>query len=80
MTGNIGLITYLVAAVSFALLALLLVLQWRVRPLGTSLFLACTASALWSAIVGLGTLADYPPVQLIQVAELVRNIAWVYFL
>jgi|TARA_R100000005_G_scaffold87841_1_gene57310 putative PEP-CTERM system histidine kinase len=80
MMGNVGLITHLIAATSFGLLALLLVFQWRVRPLGISLVLACTASALWSAIIGLGTLADYPPVHLIQVAELVRNIAWVYFL
>ncbi|MEZ5556102.1 XrtA/PEP-CTERM system histidine kinase PrsK [Haliea sp.] len=80
MMGNIGLITHLIAATSFGLLALLLVFQWRVQPLGISLVLACTASALWSAIIGLGTLAEYPPVHLIQVAELVRNIAWVYFL
>ena len=79
MAGNIGLSTYLAASVSFTVLALLLLL-WRVKPLDTSLVLACTASALWAAIVGLFTLADYPPVLLIHLAELLRNIAWLYFL
>ena len=80
MAGNISLFTYLAASLSFTALALLLLLQWRVKPLGTSLVLACTASALWAAIISLGTLAEYPPVHLIQLAELVRNIAWLYFL
>ncbi len=80
MVGNIGLITHLVASAGFAALALLLLLQWRVKPLQTSLLLACTAAALWAAIVGIGSLAEYPPVRLTQLAELVRNAAWLYLL
>ena len=80
MAGNVGLITHLVASAGFAALALLLLLQWRVKPLQTSLVLACTAASLWAAIIGLGTLTEYPPVRLIQLAELVRNAAWLYLL
>ena len=80
MVDNIGLWTHLAASASFLALVVLLLLQWRVKPLGTSLVLACSASALWGAIIGLGTLAEYPPVRLFQLAELVRNVAWLYFL
>ena len=80
MAGNISLYTYLAASLSFATLALLLSLRWRVNRLGTSLVLACTASTVWGAIIALGTLAEYPPINLIQLAELLRNVAWMYFL
>ena len=80
MAGNIGLFTYLGTSASFTVLALLLLWVWRVKPLGNSLVLACTATALWSAIIGLGTLADYPPIRLTHFSELLRNISWLYFL
>ncbi|MDO8860438.1 PEP-CTERM system histidine kinase PrsK [Haliea sp. E1-2-M8] len=80
MAGNIGLFTHLCASASFTLLALLLLWVWRVKPLGNALVLACTATALWAAIIGLGTLAAYPPVKLMHLSELLRNISWLNFL
>lgn len=80
MLENIGFLTYLAASTCFAVLTLLLLVQWRSRPMVTALLLACTATTLWAAVICLGTLRDYPPVTLIRIAELARNSAWLYFL
>ena len=77
---NVILITYGVAAVTFMVLAALLLAQWRVRPLGSSLFFATAATAAWASIVAVGTLYPYPPVTLIQYAELARVGGWLFFL
>ena len=80
MGGNIGLLTYGAAAAAFGLLFVLLLTQWRVRPLGPSLLLAAGATCLWAATVALGTLYEYPPIALIQFGELGRGAAWLFFL
>nr|WP_152025257.1 XrtA/PEP-CTERM system histidine kinase PrsK [Congregibacter litoralis] len=80
MNGNIGLLTYAIAALSYVLLGFLLVAQWRVRPLGPALVMATTATALWATIVAAGTLYRYPPILLIQVSELARNAGWLFFM
>ncbi|EAQ98901.1 XrtA/PEP-CTERM system histidine kinase PrsK [Congregibacter litoralis] len=80
LNGNIGLLTYAIAALSYVLLGFLLVAQWRVRPLGPALVMATTATALWATIVAAGTLYRYPPILLIQVSELARNAGWLFFM
>ncbi|PLW81541.1 PEP-CTERM system histidine kinase PrsK [Kineobactrum sediminis] len=80
MPASIGLFTHLIASLCFAALAGLLLIQWRVKPLGPSLVMACAASSLWAATVGLGTLADYPPITLMYITELLRNAGWLFFL
>lgn len=78
--GNIGLFTYLFASISFAILAALLLLHWRPKPLGPTLVVACATSSAWATIIALGTLADYPPITAMQLSELARNAVWLYFL
>ena len=80
MLGNIGFFTYLIASVSYAVLAGLLLVQWRVKPLGPILVFACTATSAWAATIALGTLAQYPPISLMKATELVRDAAWLFFL
>lgn len=80
MLSNIGLFSYLTSSVSFAVLTALLLLQWKVRPLGPTLVLACIATTIWAGSIAFGTLADYPPVYLMQLTELARNACWLYFL
>ncbi|WP_439105764.1 hypothetical protein [Congregibacter sp.] len=53
MNGNIGLLTHSIAALSYLLVSLLLLTQWRVRPLGPALFAATAATVLWAATVSL---------------------------
>ena len=73
--GNIGLYTYLVAAVAFALLAVLIMVQQRRTAVGPALLAGCSATALWAGTVALGTLAEYPPLAAIQLTEAARNLA-----
>ena len=78
--ANITLVSYGTTAASFSLLALLLVGYWRVRPLGPVLLLCCFATIAWAATIALGSLASYPPINLIQFSELARNASWLFFL
>lgn len=80
MLENIGFFTHLVASASFAVLAALLILQWRVKPLGPALLVACVATSSWAAAVAFGALHDYEPMAPIQLLELARNAAWLFFL
>ncbi|MFN2287528.1 MAG: XrtA/PEP-CTERM system histidine kinase PrsK [Chromatocurvus sp.] len=80
MPSNISLLTYGLAGLAFALISALLLVRWRVKPLGPSLTLACGLTAAWAITIALGTLPDYPPLRLIRVMELLRNAAWLFFL
>ena len=80
MLSNVGLYSYLTAAVTYAVLTLLLFASTRGRPFGTVLTLASALTMLWAAVVAAGTLMAYPPVALMGLAELLRDAAWIYFL
>jgi putative PEP-CTERM system histidine kinase len=80
VTSNISLITHGIAATAYVGLCGLLLTQWRVKPLGTSLLFAAGATAAWGLIIALGTLSPYPPVWLMQLAELARNSGWLFVL
>ncbi|MFV0278657.1 MAG: XrtA/PEP-CTERM system histidine kinase PrsK [Parahaliea sp.] len=80
MPGNIGLYSYLVACLAFALLTVLLLISGRQRPYATLLIVANLLTTTWAGIIAFGTLTDYPPVIFIQLAELGRNAAWILLL
>jgi putative PEP-CTERM system histidine kinase len=77
---NVSLITYGIASLAYLALAALLLAQWRVRPLGPALLFAVAASAIWSGLIAVGTLYDYPPITLIRIAEYCRDCSWIFFL
>lgn len=76
---DIGLLSYAIAAGGYAFLAALLSRQWR-SPIGPAAVLSCLLTMTWAAIIAAGTLATYPPILLIQSAELARDIAWLTLL
>jgi len=78
--GNIILYSYSAATLAFAALAGLLLLHWRARPVGPTLFLACLLTAAWAGTIALGSLATYTPITLIQLAEAVRDLSWLFLL
>jgi len=80
MAPNIGLVSYLTASLAYALLAFLLAMTWRDRPYRASLVIACGLTALWAAVISVGTLLEYPPISLMQLLEVARNAGWTYFL
>ncbi|GAB3289779.1 XrtA/PEP-CTERM system histidine kinase PrsK [Parahaliea aestuarii] len=80
MPANIGLYSYLSACAAFATLTVLLLASGRQRPYAGLLIAASFLTSLWAGIVALGTLAEYPPVTWIQLAELSRNAVWLFLL
>ena len=80
MLSNVGLYSYLTASISYAVLCLLLFTSARTRPFGHVLIVASALTTAWAATVAAGTLMEYPPVALMQLAELLRNAAWIFFL
>lgn len=80
MLQNINLVSYLVTCVLYGFLTVLLGVAWRRRPLSALVIAACILTALWGGAVAVATLAEYPPILLIQVAELARNLCWIYLL
>ena len=80
MLSNVGLYSYLTASISYAVLCLLLLTSVRGRAFGHVLIVASALTAAWAATVAAGTLMEYPPVALMQFAELLRNAAWIFFL
>jgi putative PEP-CTERM system histidine kinase len=80
MLANVGLYSYLTSAICYALLTLLLLASWRGKRLGVLLITASTLSSVWAAVIAFGTLADYPPVKLMELGELGRNAGWLFFL
>jgi len=80
MLSNIGLYSYLTAAITYAVLSAILFGSTRGRPFGSVLTIACALTMLWAAAVAAGTLMVYPPIALLKLAELARNAAWIFFL
>lgn len=78
--GNVILYSYLAATVAFAALAGLLLIHWRARPVGPTLFLACSLTAVWAGTIALGSLATATPIVLIQLTEAARDAGWLFLL
>jgi putative PEP-CTERM system histidine kinase len=77
---NIGLFSYLFAAVAFSVLTILLIFSWRGWQLGTSVTVASALSAVWAVISAISTLYPTLPLELMQAAELARLASWCFFL
>ncbi len=76
---DIGLVSYGIAALSYGVLATLLLRQWK-SPVGPSVFLASLLTASWAGLVAWGTTLEYPPIAAMQTLELCRNGAWLLLL
>ncbi|MGB5281051.1 MAG: hypothetical protein WBN37_07035, partial [Arenicellales bacterium] len=76
---NIGLFSYLFAAVAFSILTILLIFSWRGRQLGAAVTLASALSAAWAFVSAISTLYSLP-VELMQVSELAKLASWCFFL
>ena len=76
---NIGLFSYLFAAVAFSILTILLIFSWRGRQLGAAVTLASALSAAWAVVSAVSTLYSLP-VELMQVSELAKLASWCFFL
>lgn len=68
------------AAMGFLLLCFVLARSWRESPVGPAVMAVAGSSAAWSLIIASGTLLPYPPVDLIQIGELLRVASCLFLL
>ncbi|MFK8048156.1 MAG: XrtA/PEP-CTERM system histidine kinase PrsK [Halioglobus sp.] len=80
MIINVGMLSYLAGCLCFAALSSLMILSWRGRPFGRVLIVASTLSAIWAGVIVAGNLMEYPPIELMRAAEVLRNASWTYCL
>lgn len=80
LLANIGLISYATAAIAFALLCMTVALSPLDKAQKTTAVCAILASVIWSLLIAIGTLFEYPPLLSIRGTEVIRDAAWIYFL
>ena len=71
-----GLISYGLSAIGFLLLTLLLAVSWEGRAQGVRLIVACGVTALWGALLALGSQSTTLSVPAVILAEFLRYGAW----
>lgn len=77
---NIGIVSYSLASLGYFMLAGLMLISWRGRPLGGVVIVAALATLAWGGL-SVVLAAGWPiPSLLVQLAEFVRNISWLLVL
>lgn len=77
---NIGTLSYLIAALGYLLLAVLLITAWRGRSMGLFAFLAVVSTILWALVSLAVSVGWMVPTLAIGSAELAHNAGWFVFL
>ena len=77
---DLGFVSYGLAATSYLILTLLLLTSWQGRAQGARLVVACAVTALWSALLALGSGRAAFSTSLVLVAESLRYGAWLFVL
>lgn len=76
MSANIGFYSYSMSLAAYGFLTVLVLITWRKRLLAAPTLIAALLTAAWAAAVIASTLASYPQIKLMQLAEIARNGAW----
>jgi putative PEP-CTERM system histidine kinase len=77
--ASFGFYSYAAAAVSYLLLAVLLVSGWSGRSQGVRLIAACLLTSGWAAVMALA-MADATPIYAVAFVESLRDGAWIFVL
>ena len=77
---EVGVVTYGLSALAYIVLSVLLLTSWRGRLQGALLLVACAVAAAWSLVMTYHAALGYPNSDLVFVAELLRDMAWIVFL
>lgn len=75
----IGGTSYLLCAILFLFLFLLLITSWRGRLQGALLAVACGVTTIWAATLAYAAVRDVP-VSVVEVLEILRDAGWLIFL
>ena len=77
---NLGLYSYLSAAIAYGFFAVLLLPSWRASLQGKLLFMAVFISAVWAALAASVSTEGTGQIEAYRAFEIVRYIAWYVFL
>jgi putative PEP-CTERM system histidine kinase len=77
---TVGFFSYLSAFIAFTVLAILLLASWRKQYFGTLAILATLCTAIWAGLSASSAGFSVPGEQILDIAELARNAAWILFL
>ena len=80
MESNLGLYSYSITAILFALLSILALTLWRGRLNGILFFLFCSVTACWAGFAAYSIGLERPVNFIVILLELVRNAIWFLFL
>lgn len=77
---NVGVSSYLFAFFAYLILTILISISWRGRPQGILIILAAVCSTVWAGAIAAGEFGARVSFEMIQLAELSRNLSWCLFL
>ena len=77
---ELGVISYAIAGVVYAILAALLLVSWRGQRIGGLLIVACLVSVLWATSFAASAYGIPLPAPAAYVVELLRSGVWLVFL
>ncbi len=78
---NVGVVSYLLAAVLYLIFAVLLLTRWRGRLQGAIILLATLATVVWAGVAGYAaTTSDNQTYMLVLLLESARDLLWLTFL
>ncbi len=80
MSISVGVWSYGVAALSYSILSLLLLVSWRGRLQGGILVAASVATAVWGAAFAYHAYHGYPVSWWLPVLDVIRHALWLFFL
>jgi putative PEP-CTERM system histidine kinase len=77
---SFGFVSYLLAAVGFLILTLLLATSWQGRSQGARLVFACGVTTAWAGVLAHAAWTQSLPLTRVVLAEFVRDAAWLVVL
>ncbi len=80
MLNNVGFYSYLFALIAYAILGIALLVSTKTNNSGTPVKTAILITTIWATLATLSYSTPSIPVQAIKIAEILRNLAWCYFL
>lgn len=80
MLDNIGLVSYSINFLGFAILIVLLAISWQRGVFGAYLLMVVAVEAVWSVLLAIASMKTDFPINWLVSAELVRLVAWSTFL
>lgn len=80
MLDNVGFYSYLFACASYLILGIVLISSSKADKSGLPIKAATIATFTWAALIAFSYFSPEVPLQAIQITEILRDVAWCFFL